>query len=85
MTYEKDILPRLVEHLDGEDLGRPGTFFNLYLIGRTREKARAKVVICCEDIALLAQMEQSVRASKLFKQPAFGMFDFGVSSLPLEA
>lgn len=81
-TFEAEIKEELDSSLRNVGLGDADIYYQLYMIGRTRETADPIVMMCCLDRSVRMHAESSVRKSDVLSR--FPEFRLGASALPLE-
>nr|QPI70958.1 Dipeptidase [Chaetomium cochliodes] len=80
--FDSEIVGEIEELLKNVELGDADIYLRLYMIGKSPEKSRPVIMVCCSNLRVRTQAELAIRESRIPEQ--YPEFALGASALPLE-
>jgi hypothetical protein len=80
--FDKEIVGEIEGLLKNVDLGDADIYLRLYMIGKSPEKSRPVIMVCCSNLRVRTQAELAIRGSRIPEE--YPEFALGASALPLE-
>ncbi|KAH6640349.1 hypothetical protein F5144DRAFT_560061 [Chaetomium tenue] len=80
--FDTEIVGEIEELLKNVELGDADIYLRLYMIGKSQEKSRPVIMVCCSNPRVRTQAEEAIRESRIPKE--YPEFALGASALPLE-
>ncbi|EAQ85320.1 predicted protein [Chaetomium globosum CBS 148.51] len=80
--FDSEIVGEIEELLKNVELGDADIYLRLYMIGKSPEKSRPVIMVCCSNPRVRTQAEEAIRESRIPKE--YPEFALGASALPLE-
>lgn len=80
--FDTEIVGEIEGLLKNVDLGDADIYLRLYMIGKSPEKSRPVIMVCCSNLRVRTQAELAIRESRIPEE--YPEFALGASALPLE-
>jgi hypothetical protein len=80
--FDSEIVGEIEGLLKNVDLGDADIYLRLYMIGKSPEKSRPVIMVCCSNLRVRTQAELAIRESRIPEE--YPEFALGASALPLE-